>query len=153
VSFHTAWKQSVSLNERQRLTELRVIYTTAGELGQLTCQSCGLTLMYLNWLQEVGTMFGWLHVFRTLKIKTFLYMLQWHWKDLKNIHFLNECACVCMRACVCVPAHVQEEGVIYNRHCDVVRVLLAQSENMLSLTFLVMSFCTNFLGLSINRHN
>jgi hypothetical protein len=34
--------------------------------------------------------------------------------------------------------------VIYNRHCDVVRVLLAQTENMLSLTFLVMSFALIF---------
>jgi len=30
----------------------------------------------VNWLQEVGVMFEWLHVVRTVNIKTLLYMLQ-----------------------------------------------------------------------------
>jgi len=66
----------MSLSERQSLTELRVMCTIAGKLGLLTCQSCILTLIYWNWLQEVGMIFGWFHMVRTMKIKTFSYMLQ-----------------------------------------------------------------------------
>jgi len=48
-----------------------VICTIAGEFGLLTYQLCGLTLMYWNWLQEVGMIFGWLYMVSILKIKTF----------------------------------------------------------------------------------
>jgi hypothetical protein len=86
----------MSLGERQSLNELRVICTIGGELGLLTYQSCGLTLMYWDWLQEVGMLFKWFHMVQTQKINTFLYMLQRHWKDLKRHPFLK-CVCVCPR--------------------------------------------------------
>jgi hypothetical protein len=65
------------------------------------------------------------------------------------------CICVCVSVCVyaCKPAHVWDEGVIYNGLCDVVQVLLTQTANMLSLTFLVLSFRTNLWGLSINNYD
>jgi len=62
------------LSERQSLTDLRVICTIAGELGLLTYQLCGLTLIHWDWLQEVGMV-------RILKIKTFCVC----WSDIGKI--------------------------------------------------------------------
>jgi len=42
VSFHKAQKQPTSLNERQSMTELRVICATAGKWGMPTSQVNGL---------------------------------------------------------------------------------------------------------------
>jgi hypothetical protein len=49
------------------------------------------------------------------------------------------CLFVCLFVCVPARAEVWEKGVTSNGSFDVVQVLLAQIENMLSLTFLVMS--------------
>jgi len=46
VKFHTEQQWSTSLNERKRLTELRVICTIPVELQQLFHQSCGL----IHWI-------------------------------------------------------------------------------------------------------
>jgi len=46
---------STQYNERWSLTELRVIYTIAGEWGKPTCQLLGLILIYQNHSQKVET--------------------------------------------------------------------------------------------------
>jgi hypothetical protein len=46
---------STQYDERWSLTELRVIYTIAGEFGKPACQLLGLILLYQNHSQRVET--------------------------------------------------------------------------------------------------